>query len=250
MAHDWSELPAEFIQRLNSIQAKRARTVINHILEHGSITTEDLKVRYGYDHPPRAIRDVREQGIPLRKSSVKSSSGRTIAAYTFDLSNVVAANRTGGRAPFSKQLKTELYTASVGRCALCGGQFSARELQIDHRVPYAIAGDIAPSRPGTSGYMLVCGPCNRRKSWSCEHCPNWELKSQEVCLACYWAYPSDYAHVATKQIRRSELIWEAEEVEDYASLQMLARRENLTLAQYIKAVLKKFLARTTRLFFT
>ena len=39
-----------------SVQAKRPKTVINHILEHGIITTEDLKETYGYDHQPRAIR--------------------------------------------------------------------------------------------------------------------------------------------------------------------------------------------------
>ena len=45
--------------------AKRPRTVIGHILQHGFITSEELHSIYGYDHPPRAARDVREYGIPL-----------------------------------------------------------------------------------------------------------------------------------------------------------------------------------------
>ncbi len=47
-----------------AVTAKRARAVIDHILAHGSVSTDDLQ-DMGYTHPPRAARDVREQGIPL-----------------------------------------------------------------------------------------------------------------------------------------------------------------------------------------
>ncbi len=58
------KLPKEFIDLCHSVTAKRPKTVVDHILEHGSITTEELKEKYGYNHPPRAARDVREHGIP------------------------------------------------------------------------------------------------------------------------------------------------------------------------------------------
>ena len=48
--------PLEFLRLLRSVQARRPKTVIDHILEHGQITTEELRDIYGYDHPPRAIR--------------------------------------------------------------------------------------------------------------------------------------------------------------------------------------------------
>ena len=47
---------------MQSITDKRPKTVIDHILKHGHITTDELKVQYGYNHPPRAARDVRESG--------------------------------------------------------------------------------------------------------------------------------------------------------------------------------------------
>jgi hypothetical protein len=47
--------PPEFLKLLESVDAKRPKTVIDHILKHGQITTEDLKNAYGYNHPPRAI---------------------------------------------------------------------------------------------------------------------------------------------------------------------------------------------------
>jgi hypothetical protein len=74
-------LPDEFLALLRSIKGKRARVVVDHILEHGLITTEDLETLYGYKHPPRAIRDVRDQGVPIETFTVKNSQGRTIAAY-------------------------------------------------------------------------------------------------------------------------------------------------------------------------
>ena len=55
-----SEYSKEFLDLLESVTAKRPRTVIQHILQHGYITSQELKDLYGYNHPPRAIRDVRE----------------------------------------------------------------------------------------------------------------------------------------------------------------------------------------------
>ena len=37
----------EFLDLLKSITAKRPKTVIDHILKYGFITTEDLKNKYG-----------------------------------------------------------------------------------------------------------------------------------------------------------------------------------------------------------
>ena len=48
------DLPREFVKKCKAVMAKRPRTVIDHILKHGYITTEELKEKYGYNHPPRA----------------------------------------------------------------------------------------------------------------------------------------------------------------------------------------------------
>jgi len=39
-------LPEMFLQRLAAVKNKRARIVIEHILKHGSISTEELKTRF------------------------------------------------------------------------------------------------------------------------------------------------------------------------------------------------------------
>jgi hypothetical protein len=76
---NYQSLPEEFIKFCKSITAKRPRAIIDHILEYGFITTEEIKEQYGYNYPPRAARDVREQGIPLETFRVKGSDGKTIA---------------------------------------------------------------------------------------------------------------------------------------------------------------------------
>ena len=78
-----SDHPEWFLDFCRSVTAKRPRTVIDHILEHGCITTEELKDKYGYHHPPRAARDVRELGIPLETFRIIASNGRKIGAYRF-----------------------------------------------------------------------------------------------------------------------------------------------------------------------
>ena len=76
------KLPKDFLAKLKAVTKKRPKTVIDHILKHGFVTTEELK-QMGYEHAPRAARDVREQGIPLETFRVKDSNGRSIAAYRF-----------------------------------------------------------------------------------------------------------------------------------------------------------------------
>jgi len=86
-----AEIPKRILAILKKVKNKRAKIVIEHILQHGQVTTEDLE-RYGYKHPPRAARDVRELGIPLQTFRVSAADGRSIAAYRFgDLTQV----RTG-----------------------------------------------------------------------------------------------------------------------------------------------------------
>jgi hypothetical protein len=231
------------------VQGKRARIVVAHILEHGFITTEQLEQIYGYKHPPRAVKDVRDQGIPIETFSVKSSGGRTIAAYRFGNRSDVIEGRIGGRAVFSRQFKAALYEQSGGKCAICNGSFESRELQIDHKIPYEVAGDTAYSEENTEAYMLLCGSCNRTKSWSCENCPNWETKSTQVCTTCYWAEPTNYEHIALKEVRRTDILWEGTgDIELYDKLHKSATQLRLSLAEYIKKLLRNLLLMLLRVF--
>jgi len=86
--------------------------------------------------------------------------------------------------------------------------------------------------------MLVCGSCNRSKSWTCEHCDNLTgPRDAEVCRTCYWGNPEDYSHISLRQMRRVDLVWDAEEIGDHDRMSRLTMEAGEGLADFIKRLL-------------
>lgn len=220
-----SDYPKEFLELLESVTAKRPRTVIQHILKHGFITSEELKDTYGYNHPPRAVRDVREYGIPLVTYRVTGSDGRSIAAYKFgdpaDAKNNLS--KSAGRTVLSKALKQALIEKYGSKCFVYLETMDESVLQVDHRIPYEIGGE--HDEKDIDYYMLLSPSANRAKSWTCEHCENWERKDSSFCLRCFWAHPEDYDHVAGKFEKIILLVFTGDEIEDYYKLIELSGEE-------------------------
>ena len=240
------KVPKSFIALIEKISNKRARIVIDHILKHGLITTEELEKEYGYNHPPRAARDVREAGIPLKTIRVKSKDGkRNIAAYEFGDFDSVRQDRIQGRINWPKKFKEELLEYYGSKCLISGAELEPRALQIDHRIPYQIIGDDPNSvKLDVKNFMLLTGTSNRAKSWSCEHCQNWtKLHKLNICMSCYWAYPEKYSHVAMKEIRKLDITWQGKEVSDYDDLKEKSNQMNTDLPTFVKEILKKNLKR-------
>ncbi|MBH8562776.1 HNH endonuclease [Nostoc sp. CENA67] len=231
------QLPNDFIELCRAVTAKRPKAVIDHILQYGFVTTEDLKQRYGYNHPPRAARDVREHGIPLETFRVTGSDGRRIAAYRFGDISKARFSRLSGRTGLSKQIKDELINRYGCKCFIYLEEVDKRELQIDHRIPFEVDGEpeLEPEN-----FMLLCGSANRAKSWSCEHCENWKtIKNKSICLSCYWAYPENYNHIAMRQVRRIDLLWQGDEIEIYERLKQQADRLDKDIPELIKEIIER-----------
>lgn len=238
----WKELPGEFVKKCKAVTAKRPRTVIEHILKYGHVTTEELKEKYGYNHPPRAARDVREQGIPLETFRVVGTDGRKIGAYRFGDPKKARFFKFTGRTAFAKELKAKLIALGGCRCAIYLAESDERDLQIDHRIPFEVGGDAPGNMDDPSFYMLLCGSANRAKSWSCEHCVNWqEMKKPEICRRCYWAYPDDYDHIAMRQIRRVDIMWSGDEVSVYDRLKKRTMELQKDIPKFIKEIIEKHL---------
>ena len=109
-------------------------------------------------------------------------------------------------------------------------------------MPYEVIGDALADKPNLDELMPLCPSCNRAKSWSCEHCPNWQEDRQAaICRSCYWASPTDYKHLALRQVGRVELVWEEQELATFEKLQAKARALDTPLPDYVKAVLKRHL---------
>lgn len=218
------KLSKKILNRLNAITDKRPSTVIQHIIKHGYITTEELASKYGYEHAPRAARDVRERGVNLVTYRVKSSDGRSIAAYKFGdpvfVDNKIS--KVGGRTALSQALKKALINKYGAVCFVYLQPMEERLLQIDHRVPYEIGGE---QTDNIDCYMLLSPSANRAKSWTCEHCPNWTIKDIEFCSNCFWAHPENYSHIAGREERQIVITFSDNEIENYNQLISLVGKE-------------------------
>jgi hypothetical protein len=229
-----AEYPPEFLERVRAVTAKRPKVVIDHILKHGSITTSELQ-ELGYNHPPRAARDVREQGIPLVTTRVRDSEGRSIGAYTFGNPDDLIMGLTGRKA-ISKKFKKRLIEITGPICAACGLTYAERYLQVDHRIPVEVAGDEPDEDREPDRYQLLCGSCNTAKAWSCRNCPNLATRDPNTCRWCYWSDPKGgYKHVATVPERRVVLVWQGGGgVRNYTDLAAAAKRDGKSLPDYIR----------------
>ena len=212
------EYPQDFLNLLQSVEAKRPKTVIQHILKHGFITSQELTDIYGYNHPPRAIRDVRELNIPIETYRVEGRDGRKIAAYKFGnptmAGNILSKNLE--RTVLSKTLKQQLIQEAGAKCFIYFENMDEAILQVDHRIPYEIAGE--QPEEDLSNYMLLSPSANRAKSWACEHCSNWLSKSVDMCKTCFWACPENYTHISGKDERTVSLMFTGNDIKDYEKL--------------------------------
>lgn len=223
------------------VTAKRPRALIDYLLEHGACSTEDLN-DMGYDHPPRVAGDVREAGIPLtmKRDRVSAKTGRKIGVYRFGDPSKIRAGRIGGRRAFSKKFKAALVDKYDAREAFTGEPLDPAYLQIDHRVPYQVAGDGSFDEGNPDAYMLLDASSRRAKSWACEHCANaLDLRDVEVCGTCFWAHPEGYTHVAMEEARRLHLMWRGPEVNAFDQLRARAEREGIELRALVKSLLNR-----------
>lgn len=233
---------AHITGRLDSL-SKRARIVVEHILQHGLITTEELERDYGYTHPLRAARDVREAGIPLETVRIRSSDGRVIAAYKLGSPSQAENAKLRGRRGFSKQFKSKLYEMSDGRCAICSGQF---ERVICRSITGCLTRYLATLKARLWTLHISCCCADRATGPSPGHvstAPNWlGEKSSQTCECCYWANPLDHSHVALRKVRRTDILWSQDEVQVYERLSKLAAEKHLSVSEHIKNILATLLS--------
>ena len=175
----------------------------------------------------------------LETFRITGTHGRSIGAYRFADPSKIRAGVLAGRKVFSKEFKNALLARSDSKCDVCLAKYESRYLQVDHRVPYEVGGE-GVGEIALRDFQLICGSCNRAKSWSCEHCTNWTEKlDPKVCGKCYWASPESYKHIAMRPIRRLELVWSEGEVADFDWLSKVAKKRGQPLPDFIKALLRE-----------
>lgn len=76
--------------------SKRAADVLKVMLDKGSISTDEINA-LGYNHPPRAIGDVRDAGIPVVTGKGTSRSGQRMAVYSLGVAADIQEGRVFAR---------------------------------------------------------------------------------------------------------------------------------------------------------
>ncbi|WP_445374018.1 hypothetical protein ACSLVK_16835 [Photorhabdus tasmaniensis] len=228
----------DYIRDVLKVCSSRAAFVIDHIVKYGSINSEQIR-NAGFVHGARAVGDVRDNGVPLITRNIKSSDNRTIAEYTFGPASDIKKHKFGGRVNFPASLKGKLIERDGLFCAISKQYLPADELQIDHRVPYYISGDIAGERD-PEDFMLLSKSLQRSKSWDCEHCENLKVHFDlNICRSCYWASPDNYTHVAMRTQRSINVTWEGKEVKEFDKLNEESIGVNCSPQELIKAIIRK-----------
>ncbi|MCZ8086154.1 MAG: hypothetical protein O9257_02315 [Brevundimonas sp.] len=214
--------------------SKRAADVLKVMLDKGAISTDEIN-DLGYNHPPRAIGDVRDAGIPIITGRGTSRSGQRMAVYSFGSAANIQEGRVGGRSALPKKFKVALIARYGSIDCITGAKLDERVLQIDHRIPYRIAGDAGLADHDVEAYMLLDASSQRAKSWSCETCQNMTpaMRDPTICARCFWAFPEAYDHIAMQQIRRTNIAWQGADVDVHDRLQQVATREGLTVAELL-----------------
>lgn len=133
------------------------------LLKSGTVSTDELQ-ELGYNHPPRVIGDIRDAGIPIVTGSGTSKGGNRMAVYSLGSSSDIQAGRIGGRSALPKAFKVKLIAKYGSVDCITGAELDERVLQIDHRIPYRIAGDTGLSDHDVAAYMLLDASSQRAKS--------------------------------------------------------------------------------------
>ncbi len=225
----------KYIESVLTVCSLRARFVLETILEHGSITSEDLRDE-GYVHGARAVGDVRENGVPLITLKTKSRDGKSIARYILGDAKEIKRHKFGGRVNFPAKLEQQLLDRDGAVCSISKQELPPSELQIDHRIPYFISGDIDGVQ-NPADFMLLSKSMQRAKSWGCEHCDNIATHfDMDICKTCYWAFPERYTHVAMKEMRSINITWEGDEVNTFENMERFAQDQGKTVQDVIKSL--------------
>jgi hypothetical protein len=181
--------------------------------------------------------DCVDNGFPIKTTMVKGSDGSRMASYSL-LSEAELRETQNGRSIIPKAFKAKLIAHYGEYDRITGWQVTARALQVDHRIPYQVGGDVGLESEDVNAFMLLTGSSQRAKSFSCEQCPNFlELKDPKVCGTCYWAFPEQYQHIGMRQVRQVELVWQDEEAEAFDRIQAKLAAEGRTVEEAAKALL-------------
>jgi hypothetical protein len=231
---------ASYEKLIPKLKSARARKALKYILENGSVSTYEL-AKMGYGHPPRAAQDLKEAGVALKTTYPRKhpETGNRMGSYVLNAEKPITEDNFSGRGALPKNLEQELYDHYGVSCNLDAYDHGKRSLQADHRIPYAVSGD--PEGFDVDDWQILCGSHQRKKSYECENCPNYAEKDVDVCRSCFWAFPEDYTHIATRPVKRLDLTWGEERMHIYDKVEEYATKNGFTVREAVHQLIVRHL---------
>ena len=228
------DLPESFIKKAKAVTAKRAKTVIDHILKHGHITTEELKNLYGYNHPPRAVRDVREQGIPLETFRMHGQRQPKPRGLPLRRPFQDSAGTLAGRKCFCKEFRERHWsnvTAASVACVLTTPS-PCMQSTIGAHMKWVAGGGVRHR-----GFNLDGGLMRQVLVLRALQQLDGETGPEGSYDVLFGASPASYRHIAMRPVRRLELVWTEQEVAGFDKLSKAAQKRGMPLPDFIKTLL-------------
>lgn len=231
----------EYVDEIYDKLYPREKAAVDAIKEKGFFVKFDLaKAGLRTDQGARAIKDLEERGIPIMhmtRARVPESKN-PVARYTYGDPKEIKPEWRNGRRIVPAHLKQRLIRANGSRCAFCGRELSASQLQIDHKLPIKYFGiPTQAERNNLDNYQLLCNECNRQKTKAVdEGCAKtcYKTDDMKVIKSCYWYDHDNYTHVCMKPIRTIRLIWSEDEVKYYDCLKREAKKSGISLQSLMK----------------
>ena len=61
-----------------------------------------------------------------------------------------------------------------------------------------------------------------------------QARVEATCRTCFWAFPEDYLHIATQQLRRTDVVWQGADVAVHERLKAMAAEQGKTVADVLR----------------
>lgn len=236
----------EYVNDIYKRLYPREKAIVDAIKEKGFFIKYDLnEVGLDESQGPRAIKDLEDRGIPIKRLSriYVSQAKNPITRYTYGDPQGIDSTKQFGRQTSEYALKKKLIAAYGARCVFCGRKLPSKELQIDHKLPVKYFGELSvKERDNIRNYQLVCKQCNKKKERAIEvGCAKtcFTTHNMDVIKSCYWYDPNNYTHICMNPYRELIITFNSpEELRLYNKLKQKASENGKTIQKVIKKLVE------------
>lgn len=233
----------EYIHDIYDNLYPRAKAAADLLMEKGVITKYDFEETHvPVSQAPRAIRDLKDHGIPietLRKISVPQAKTK-VNRYTLGSIDNINTSMRYGRMYDPTGMKEKLAKLHGDVCVFCGKKLTAKDRELDHKLPVNIFGDLSPvERLNPDNYQLVCRGCNRLKREATSHGAfDDQREGMDIVKQNYWYDPVQYRKNRDDRLyAHNVIVWNtSKDIQAYKQISQYAKDSSKSFQEALKDI--------------